>query len=124
MTKFEVGVMAHFRASHALRGDFGPATVPHEHDYRVEAIVRGSALRPDGTLCDIAVLERALGDAVAELRGASLDALPAFRRRNSTAEEVAAHLAQGVRARVDGAEALVVRVWESPEAYASCELGP
>jgi len=120
---FEVGVGRAFRASHALRGDFGPATQPHEHDYRVEVAVRGERLRADGTLVDIALLERLLSTTVEEFHGAALDTLPAFRDRNSTAEEVARHVAERVGRSLsgDGLARLVVRVWESADAYAACE---
>ena len=121
---YEVGVRAAFRASHALRGDFGPAREPHPHDYRVELEVRGARLRDDGTLCDITLLHQALADAIEELDGARLDALAPFRERNSTAEELARHVATRVRERVsrDGVERLVVRVWETEDAYAACEV--
>jgi 6-pyruvoyltetrahydropterin/6-carboxytetrahydropterin synthase len=120
---FEVGVNAAFHASHALRGDFGPATRPHEHDYRVEVAVRGERLRDDGTLLDITLLDRAVRDALHELDGTSLDAIPAFRDRNSTAEEVARYLSARVAGSLtrDGLARISVRVWESAGAYAACE---
>ena len=120
---YEVGVTARFHASHALRGDFGPATLPHEHHYRVDVAVRGERLRQDGTLLDLALLERSVRRVLSPLEGASLDALPAFQQRNSTAEEVARHVALelGTGLGADGVTALRVRVWESDSAYASCE---
>ena len=120
---FEVGVRAAFQASHGLRGDFGPATRPHQHDYRLEVAVRGERLRADGTLVDIALLDQLLRGIVTELDGASLDALPAFRESNSTAEEVARHIAERCETslRGEGLARLVVRVWESADAYAACE---
>lgn len=120
---FEVGVRATFHATHALRGDFGPATRPHGHEYRVEIAVRGDRLRDDGTLLNIASLQDLVGSAVGELEGASLDSLAPFRERNSTAEEVARHLASriGPALSSDGLARLVVRVWESADAYAACE---
>ena len=57
---FEVGVSGTFHATHALRGDFGPAREPHAHDYRVDVAVRGDVLREDGTLCDIVALRELL----------------------------------------------------------------
>jgi 6-pyruvoyltetrahydropterin/6-carboxytetrahydropterin synthase len=120
---FEVGVRGAFHATHALRGDFGPAREPHAHDYRLEVAVRGERLREDGTLCDIVALQRALAGAIAGLEGARLDSLAAFRARNSTAEEVARHVAALVGDAIprDGLGRLVVRVWESPDAYGQCE---
>ncbi|HYY54179.1 MAG TPA: 6-carboxytetrahydropterin synthase [Candidatus Dormibacteraeota bacterium] len=121
--RFEVGVRGAFRATHALHGDFGPARDPHAHDYRIDVAVQGDRLRADGTLCDIVVLRDTLASATRELDGARLDALAAFRERNSTAEEVARHVAAAIGSALpkDGLRRLVVRVWESPDAYASCE---
>ena len=122
---FEVGVVGSFEAAHALRGDFGPATRRHGHTYRVEAAVRGERLRPDGTLFDITLLQDALQAATAALHYQELDTLPQLAGRNTTAEVVAQHLFEQVAAklRASGMASLVVRVWESPRAYAACE-GP
>lgn len=119
---FEVGVAARFNARHSLVGDFGPASRPHAHDYRVELLVRGARLREDGTLFDIGLLSSSLDRCVAQLDGQSLNQLPQFAHRNSTAEVVASWLADAIGARlpVEGLDSLTVRVWESPDAWASC----
>lgn len=120
---FEVGVVARFSASHRLKGDFGPATRQHGHDYRVELAVRGERLREDGTLCDLAMLEERLGAAVAPLNG-NLDEVPELGDPNSTAEIVARHVARLVARDLGGRGllSLIVKVWESPSAYAAHEL--
>ena len=117
---FEVGVVAEFEAAHRLQGDFGPATRTHGHTYRVEATVTGPALREDGTLCDLGLLQPAVDDAVRALHYQDLDTLPAFVGRNSTAERVAQYVADTVATRLDGQglATLAVRVWESPRAFA------
>lgn len=120
---FEVGVVTQFEAAHSLRGNFGPATRRHGHTYRVELAVRGPSLRDDGALCDIAVLQQALQEITSTLHYRDLDELPPFEGRNSTAEVVAQYLFQEIapRLREQGLIALRVRVWESPQAYASYE---
>lgn len=120
---FEVGVRGAFHAAHALQGDFGPARNPHEHDYRVDVAVRGDRLRADGTLCDIVALRDVLASAVSDLDGVRLDSLAAFQGRNTTAEEVARYVAGRVVDGLphDGLSRLLVRVWESGDAYAACE---
>jgi 6-pyruvoyltetrahydropterin/6-carboxytetrahydropterin synthase len=122
-TMFEVGVVAQFEAAHRLHGEFGPATRRHGHTYRVEVAVRGPALRADGTLCDIGLLQQAVQDVVSGLHFRDLDELAAFEGRNSTAEVVAQYLFEQLAPRLadQGLSALVVRVWESPQAYASFE---
>lgn len=123
---FEVGVRAEFSATHRLRGDFGAATAPHSHTYRVEAVVCGPALGPDGTLLDVEALRRLLDDALAPLAGRDLDAVPGLRGLNTTAEVVARHLFDVLRAellRLGGPasgrlRSLRVTVWESAAVWA------
>ena len=120
---YEVGVVAQFEAAHRLRGDFGPATRMHGHTYRVEVIARGPALRDDGTLCDLGVLQQAVDEEARALHYRDLDELAAFAGRNTTAEAVARHLFDVVAARLAGERVsrLGVRVWESPLAFAGFE---
>lgn len=120
---FEVGVVAHFEAAHRLRGDFGPATRPHGHTYRVEVRARGVALQADGTLCDLGLLQAAAQQALAGLHYRDLDELEAFRGDNTTGEVVARFVFDQVAPRLAGAglATLRVRVWESPQAFASYE---
>ena len=124
---FEVGVVAQFEAAHRLRGDFGPASRLHGHTYRVEVAARGPALGPDGTLCDLGVLQRAVQDVVDDVHYRDLDEIPDFQGINTTAEVVAGYLHReivqqvGARLRASGVRLLAVRVWESPLAWASYE---
>lgn len=108
-----------FDARHSLRGDFGAATKTHSHRYRVELVVRGERLRPDGTLCDIGRLTATLRQAVADLDNRDLDNLAQFAATNSTAEVVAEQLASRVRTGVNGDDlaTLTIRVWESAKAF-------
>jgi 6-pyruvoyltetrahydropterin/6-carboxytetrahydropterin synthase len=120
---YEVGVIDQFEAAHMLRGNFGPATRRHGHTYKVELVVRGETLQDDGTLCDIGVLQEALKRAVGELNNRDLDDLPAFVKKNSTAELVAGWLVGQVKRSIPAGviKSLKVRVWESPAAFASYE---
>jgi 6-pyruvoyltetrahydropterin/6-carboxytetrahydropterin synthase len=118
---FEVGVVAHFRAHHHLMGDFGPASQPHEHAYRVEVGVSGSSLRADGTLFDITRLQNALRAALGDLEGNDLNTISVLAEPNPSAEVVARYLFERIAPSLseDGLDRLQTRVWESPEAYAS-----
>lgn len=120
---YEVGVVSAFHASHSLKGDFGSAREMHSHDYRVEVAARGLALGQDGTLVDMAVLERSVEEAVGKLDGRKLNDLEVFLESNSTAEAVARHLFDEIAPALFGVPAnrLVVTVWESAEAYARYE---
>ena len=115
---FEVGVVARFTARHHLVGDFGLASEPHEHAYRVDARVRGANLLDDGTLLDITTLQNALTAAIRPLEGHNLNTLAGLAQPNPTAEVVARYLCEQVAPLLD-VESVTVSVWESDEAYAS-----
>ena len=120
---YEVYVAARFEAAHRLVGDFGPATRMHGHTYRMEVIVRGKRLTEDGTLYDIGRLKQAVDDLAASLHYRDLNEVPGLTHVNTTAEAVAdfcwEKLATSLRDR--GLDSLVVRIWESPDAYAARE---
>ena len=120
---YEVGVVEQFEGAHRLSGNFGAATRTHGHTYRVELVVRGQHLRDDGTLCDIGQLGDALRAAIGELDHQNLDVLPVFSGRNTTAEIVAEHVLDRVTPAIDvhGLAGIMIRVWESPGAFAAFE---
>jgi 6-pyruvoyltetrahydropterin/6-carboxytetrahydropterin synthase len=118
---YEIGVVAQFEAAHRLVGDFGPAQRLHGHTYRLEVAVRGERLQADGTLYDIGRLNGAVGALVGLLHYQDLDEVPGLAGTNTTAEHVAQFawelLAPPLREA--GLASLLVRVWESPGAYAA-----
>ena len=118
---FEVGVVGHFEARHHLVGDFGPASEPHAHEYRIEATVTGSELKADGTLLDITVLQSALSSITTTWSGRNLNDAKGLAQPNPTAEVLARavwnHLADALQGH--GLTTLQVRVWESDEACAA-----
>jgi 6-pyruvoyltetrahydropterin/6-carboxytetrahydropterin synthase len=120
---YEVGVVAQFEAAHRLVGDFGPATRIHGHTYRLEVVVRGAALRADGTLYDIARLRDLVDALVAGMHFRDLADVPALSGVNTTAEAVADYCWETLAANLssEGLSSLLVRVWESPQAWAGRE---
>lgn len=120
---FEIGVVAQFEAAHQLVGNFGPATRLHGHTYRLEVVLRGAQLQPDGTLYDLGALGAAVAALVGRLHYRNLADVPGLAGTNTTAEHVALfcwnQLAPELRQ--PGLTTLVVRVWESPQAYAAFE---
>ena len=118
---YEVGVVGHFQAQHHLVGNFGPASEPHAHDYRVDASVTGDDLRADGTLFDITLLQSALRETLGQLDGRDLNEIEPLATPNPTAELVAHYVFERVSPalRGRGLVSLRVRVWESDDAYAS-----
>jgi 6-pyruvoyl-tetrahydropterin synthase len=121
---FEAGITLRFSASHRLKGDFGAARELHAHDYRLDVSVRGPALRSDGVLLDITVLETACRQLIAEFDGQCLDDVPALADINTTMEALAERIFTVVApAMSNGVEEGEVRVtvWESPTAWGAYE---
>ena len=118
---YEVGVVAQFEAAHRLVGEFGPATRMHGHTYRVEVVVRGEQLKGDGTLYDIGRLRELVDALVATMHFRDLADVPGLAGVNSTAEAVADYCWNALAAGLSGhgLERLLVRVWESPLAWAA-----
>jgi 6-pyruvoyltetrahydropterin/6-carboxytetrahydropterin synthase len=118
---YEIGVVAQFEAAHRLVGDFGPATRLHGHTYRLEVIARGERLRADGTLYDIGRLREAVDALAASLHYRELSDVPGLAGQNTTAEAVARYCWEALVGplRGQGLVSLLVRVWESPQAYAA-----
>ena len=118
---YEIGITAQFEAAHRLVGDFGPATRLHGHTYRLEVIVRGERLQDDETLYDLARLKEIVDALVATLHYQNLADVAGLSGVNTTAEAVARYCWEALAARLTGAglASLLVRVWESPQAYAA-----
>ncbi len=118
---YEIGVNGQFEAAHRLEGDFGPATRMHGHTYRIEAIVTGHELHPDGTLFDITRLQAAVNALIADLHYRDLGTVEGLHNINTTAENVARYCWERIAAALRGAGliTLTVRIWENPQAYAA-----
>ena len=116
---YEVGTAVEVRALHVMPGVEGPEGTLHAHDYRLEVVVGRAELGDRGMVCDLDVLDAALGDVADRLRDADLEAIRPPEADAVTVEVFArwlhATLADAVRA--GGGEDLAVRVWESPLAF-------
>lgn len=120
---YELGVVAQFEAAHRLVGDFGPATRLHGHTYRLEVVVRGTRLDPNGVLYDVGQLRAAVDGLVATLDYRDLAEVPDLAGVNTTAEMVARHCWEALAPTLRGKSlsSLLVRVWESPLVYAALD---
>lgn len=120
---YEVGVARSFHAAHQLE-DSPSAGDHHEHDYRVEAIVRGDALAANGMLLDLDALGAAVAECLEELEAVELQSLATFEHEDTTVENVAEHIWNHVRELVDPPRQLTsmrVTVHESSDAWASVD---
>jgi len=118
---YEVYVATQFEAAHRLVGDFGPATRPHGHTYRMEVLVRGERLSDDGVLYDIGELRTAVEDLASSLHYRDLNEVPDLAGVNTTAEAVADYCWERLAPPLRGhdLDSLTVRIWESPQVYAA-----
>jgi 6-pyruvoyltetrahydropterin/6-carboxytetrahydropterin synthase len=90
---YSVSVRDHVLIAHRLQGAvFGPAQKLHGATYVVTVELYAEKLDQHGIVVDIGLATRVLGEALAPLRYADLDALPAFAGRNSTSEVLAEHV--------------------------------
>jgi 6-pyruvoyl-tetrahydropterin synthase len=120
---YEVGVARSFHAAHQLE-ESESAGEPHEHDYRVEAIVRGGGLQDNGMLLDLDALGAALDACLGELESVELESLETFEHESTTVENVAEHIWNHVRRLIGPSSALSsmrLTVFETGDAWASVD---
>ncbi len=120
---YEVGVARSFHAAHQLE-ESPSAGDHHEHDYRVEVVVRGAALDANGMLLDLDALGAAVDGCLAELESVELESLETFEQESTTVENVAEHIWNHVRDLINAPPQLIsmrVTVHESADAWASVD---
>ncbi len=118
-TVYEVGTAKPVRAFHVMPGMEGPEGELHAHDYRIEVVVRRAELSPEGWVCDLDVLDAALGGITGRLEGSDLDEIRPEAAEAVTVEVFARWVHETLSGPVAaaGGETLTVRVWESPVAF-------
>ena len=117
---FTIMVEARFSAVHRVRYADGTVEDPHGHDWRVRAFFTKPELDDAGMVIDFGEAQAALMSAVGDFDGTDLNAHPALRGANPTAEVMAKHLFDRLTA--DGLSALrCIEVTEAPGCVASFE---
>lgn len=103
-----------FSAAHTLRGYQGPCENLHGHNYRARVFLRSAVLDSLGMVLDFTEFKRILREVTAPLDHANLSAVPPFDSVNSTAENLARHIALEVSRRLPpGPVVHRVEVWET-----------
>ncbi len=115
----QVGTAVAVRALHVMPGAPEPEGSLHAHDYRIEVVVERAELDGRGMVCDLDVLDAALGALADKVRDADLEAIRPPDVEAVTVEVFArwAHDRLAEPVKVAGGESLTVRVWESPVAF-------
>ncbi|HEV2500922.1 MAG TPA: 6-carboxytetrahydropterin synthase QueD [Terriglobia bacterium] len=118
---FEVSVEYTFAAGHALRNYKGKCENVHGHNYRVRVTVEGEKLNEAGLLVDFTDLKAVIRSLVDRLDHQFLNDLEPFNQVNPSAENLAQHLSDGIRARIEGqgARLRAVTVWETDTSSAT-----
>ncbi|MGH9402785.1 MAG: 6-carboxytetrahydropterin synthase QueD [Terriglobia bacterium] len=118
---FEVSVEYTFAAGHALRNYKGKCENVHGHNYRVQVTVEGEKLNEAGLLVDFADLKAGIRSLVDRLDHQFLNDLEPFNQVNPSAENLAKHLSDGIRARIEGqgVRLQAVTVWETDTSSAT-----
>jgi 6-pyruvoyltetrahydropterin/6-carboxytetrahydropterin synthase len=114
---YRVTVTARFEAAHNLVDYEGGPEPLHGHSYRVEAVLESEKLQRHDLAVDFVPVRNALEAIAKELDYAYINEHPAFRGRNTSAENLARFFAE--RLETSGAlgwtRVAEVTVWEGPE---------
>ena len=122
---YEVGLEKGFMAWHVMPDMDGPEGELHSHEYRLDVVVSRPRLDERGMVCDLDVLESALGEIVGVVADQNLEVIKPPDAAAVTVEilaqwahrELAARLATHLETEPASDIDLSVRVWESPVAF-------
>ena len=121
----------HFNAAHRLhnpaqsaewnRATFGPCNNPnfHGHNYELDVTVEGEIAPDTGYVLDLNILKRTVEERVLQHldhKNLNLD-VDWFRAVNPTSENLAVVIWRELRAALDPALDLRIRLWETPRNY-------
>ena len=86
---FEISIKANFCGAHSLSGYKGPCANLHGHNWEVEIFLKGAGTNRLGMLVDFKEVKETLRTVLEKLDHRHLNALPAFKKTNPTAEHIA-----------------------------------
>jgi 6-pyruvoyltetrahydropterin/6-carboxytetrahydropterin synthase len=118
---YRLAITRDFIAQHYLiGGDWGAENFNHSHSYRVEVLLRGTALNQHGYLVDIVELDRAVAEITARFSGHTLNDLKPFSGLNPSLEHFARVFYEGLCAKLDLKDLLLgVKLWENDRDWAA-----
>ena len=89
---FDIFIDTHFSGGHHLRNYPGNCERPHGHNWKVTVTVRASELDKLGMGIDFRSVKTAVSEVVDDLDHSDLNEHPAFKRKNPSSENIAAHI--------------------------------
>ncbi len=118
---YEVKIISNFAAAHQLRNFRGRCENLHGHNWKIEVIVRGTALEDSGILVDFGEVKQSTRDLLAQVDHCYLNDHPFFEERNPSSENIARFLFEGLSKRLNGDARWLhcVSAWESNDACAT-----
>lgn len=118
---YRVAITRDFVAQHYLiGGDWGAENFKHSHPYKVEVLLRGTALNQHGYLVDIVELESALTEIIARFSDQTLNDLTPFAGLNPSLERFARVLYEDLHAGLALQDlSLAVKLWENDRDWAA-----
>lgn len=124
---YELSIETEFCAAHAILIG-GVREAVHGHNFRVTVVVGGPELNGEGLLCDFHAVQAALHPIISRLNNTNLNEIEPFDRVNPTAERIAWHIGEALKAKIGptlppGVGVRSVRVTESPGCAAVYWLG-
>lgn len=117
---FEISIKSHFCGAHRLKGYQGKCARLHGHNWEVEIFLRGNKTNRLGLLVDFKTLKELLGEVLEGLDHRNLNQLPAFKKENPTAENIARFIFNKLSPKIRRAAGRLhcVRASETPGAAA------
>jgi 6-pyruvoyl-tetrahydropterin synthase len=121
MSTFEVSICKSFRAAHALPLGGGDMEESHEHNWETTATFRSGELKGDmGVVIDFVAVSDALEQILARFDGKNLNSLDEFSDVTTSAENVAARIAEVLDGKLTTEKALYrLSVTEAPGCLAA-----
>lgn len=118
---YELKITTRFAAAHQLRALTGGCENLHGHNWNVEVSVVGDRLGEDGLLVDFRVIKNHTKAIIDELDHKFLNEMEAFKVTEPSSENIARHIFEYLKKRLDveGVRVSRVTAWESESACAS-----
>jgi 6-pyruvoyltetrahydropterin/6-carboxytetrahydropterin synthase len=123
---YRVTVTARFEAAHNLIDYAGGPEPLHGHSYRVEAVLESEKLQQYDLAVDFVRAKKALEAIAREFDYGYINDHPAFRGRNTSAENLARYFAERLEASgaLGWSRVAEVTVWEGPDNRAGFRPDP
>jgi 6-pyruvoyltetrahydropterin/6-carboxytetrahydropterin synthase len=116
--KYTLKILTDFASAHTLRDYPGACARMHGHNWKVEAEVEATQLDEVGMGIDFKAIRLATRELTESLDHRYLNEIAPFDRINPTAENIAAHLYQGLAATLNNERIRVkaITLWETERA--------